>query len=124
MPQIKRKKHWSPHKQTRVRMMYEKGYTAREIAAAEGVPANSVAGIAKRYTQRISAITNPRSGQPKKITEAEKRRIRRMMKQNPLVSNKEIISTIPLNVCVKTLASYLKSEGIRPLHVGSDRTAC
>lgn len=105
-------------------MLYEQGYTASEIAAAEGVPANSVSGIAKRYTQQISAVSNPRSGQPKKITEAEKRRIRRMIKQNPLISNKEIISTIPLNVCVKTLVSYLKSEGIRPLQVGSNRTAC
>jgi transposase len=104
-------------------MMYEKRFTARQIAAAEGVPANSVAGIAKRYTQQISAMSNPRSGQPKKIGEAEKRRIRRMIMQNPLISNREIISTIPLNVCEKTLASFLKSEGIRPSHVGN-RTAC
>lgn len=47
-----------------------------------------------------------------------------MIKKDPLVTNKEIISTIPLNVCEKTLASYLKSEGICPLQVGSNRTAC
>lgn len=93
--------------------MYEKGYSAREIAAAEGIPANSVSGIAKRYIQQISAQSKPRSGQPKKMTEADKRHIKRLIQRNPFISNKEIISTVPLNVCVKTLTSYLKSEGIQ-----------
>lgn len=90
--------------------MYAKWYATHEIAAAEGVPANSVA---ERYTQQISTVSNLRSGQPKKVTEADKRRIRRMIKATPFISNKEIISTIPLHVCVKTLTSYLMSEGIQ-----------
>ncbi|TFB01974.1 hypothetical protein CCMA1212_006059 [Trichoderma ghanense] len=113
MPRIERKPHWSPHKRTRIRMMYEQGYTRKEIALKERVPPGSIYGIATRYTQQISARSQTRPGRPPKLTEYDKRHIRRLIRENPFITNQRLLSMVPTRVCVNTLTSYLKSEGIQ-----------
>ncbi|PTB75090.1 hypothetical protein M440DRAFT_1335306 [Trichoderma longibrachiatum ATCC 18648] len=76
MPKTTRKHHWSPHKRTRIRMMYEEGIPKYEFARREGVPIGSVHGIATRYTQQISAQSKPRPGRPEKLSDADKRHIK------------------------------------------------
>ncbi|TFB01592.1 hypothetical protein CCMA1212_006515 [Trichoderma ghanense] len=113
MPRTTQKQHWSPHKRTRIRVMYEQGYSRSEIARKEGVPVGSVHGIATRYTQQISAQSKPRPGRPEKLSEADKRHIKRLIRSDPCITKRQIIATIPLHVSVNTLASFLKSEGIQ-----------
>lgn len=113
MPRITQKKHWSPHKRTRIRMMYEQGYSKSQIASKEHIPKGSVHGIATQYTQQISAQSKPRPGQPKKLTKYDKRHIKRMIRENPFITNQELLNTIDLRISIKTLSAYLKSEGIQ-----------
>lgn len=44
------KKHYSPHKRTRIVTAYDLGVSPKEIALKEGIPAGSVRGIASRYS--------------------------------------------------------------------------
>ncbi|KAL7812705.1 hypothetical protein V8C26DRAFT_406346 [Trichoderma gracile] len=113
MPKTTERHHWSPHKRTRIRILYENGIPRSEIARREGVPVGSVYGIATRYTQQLSAQDKPRPGRPEKLSEADKRHIKRLIRADPSMTKRQIIDTIPLHVSVNTLANYLKSEGIQ-----------
>ena len=113
MPPRARKKQWSPHKRTRVRKMYEMGYTARQIAACEGIPQNSVSGIATRYTHQQSGRDLPRPGQPPKLSDRDKRCILRCVRESPFIQNKQLLEQTGLGCSIETLTHYLTSQGIQ-----------
>ena len=96
-------------------MMYDMGMPPREIAAKEGVPVDSIRGIAKRYRVQKSAQSSPRPGRPPVISEREKRVIMRIIAQDPFVKAKEIIIEAGLCCCERTLTRWLKNQGIQHL---------
>lgn len=106
-------KHYSPHKRTRIAVAVEKGIPKSWVAAKEGCSPNSVHGIAKRYRTQRSAVSLPRSGRPRTLTEYDKRHILRLISQNPFISNAEIKTQAGLACHVDTITRWLKSEGIQ-----------
>lgn len=107
------KTHYSPDKRTRIARDYAKGLTAAAVAARHGVSPASVYQIARRYRLQTSGQSLPRSGRPPALNHYQKRRILRLIEANPSISNTEIVAQLELPCCVRTLARFLKSEGIR-----------
>lgn len=97
-------------------MMYEQGFSKTQIALAEGVPAGTVHGIATRYTQQISGMSQERPGQPQKLSDRDKRYIMRLIEADPFIKNQEILDLIDADITIRTLNRYLQSEGIQHMH--------
>lgn len=104
---------YSPHKRTRIRMMYELGYTQRRIAFEESIPLGSVSGIISRYGQQSSAKNSPRSGRPPKLSNRDKKAIFRIINQDPFISTKDLVNYMQVSLSERTIVRWLKSEGIQ-----------
>jgi transposase len=101
------KKQYSPHKRTRIVMKYDAGIKPSIIAAEEGVPVNSIRGIAKRYRVQKSATSMKRSGRPTTITERDKRVLLRIIANNPSIKNIDLLREAGLECSISTLTRYL-----------------
>lgn len=66
--------------------MYNLGYSAVEVAHFEGVTPRAVYGIVSQYKTQNEALDWPRSGRPPKLTEYDKRHIKRIIKNLPFIS--------------------------------------
>jgi transposase len=115
-------KHYSPNKRTRISIGFQNGKSKTQIAAEEGCAPGSVHGITKRYRAQKSAVSLPRSGRPKVLTEHDKRHILRLIKQDPFISNTEIKTQAGLTCHVDTIARWLKSQGIQHTKAGRQPT--
>lgn len=106
------KKQYSPHKRTRIVTKYDAGIKPSIIAAEEGVPVNSIRGIAKRYRVKKSATSMKRCGRPATITERDKRVLLRIIANNPFIKNIDLLREAGLECSISTLTRYLKKQGI------------
>ena len=106
------KKHYSPHKRTRIVTAYDLGVSPKEIALKEGIPAGSVRGIASRYRVQKSAESSPRSSRPAVLSEREKRRIMRLIADDPFIQTRELLEKAELTCCAGTLLAWLKRAGV------------
>lgn len=93
--------------------MYEAGMKPRDIAAREGVPADSIRGIVARYTNQISTQSQPRSRRPTIITDRQKRIIIRIITNNPFIKNADLLRETGLTCEIRTLTRWLKTQGIK-----------
>ena len=106
------KKHYSPHKRTRIVTAYDLGVSPKEIALKEGIPAGWVRGIASRYRVQKSAESSPRSSRPAVLSEREKRRIMRLIADDPFIQTRELLEKAELTCCAGTLLAWLKKAGV------------
>ena len=106
------KRHHSPHTRTRIVWRYNSGVSAAQIAREEGVSRHAIYGVVRRYRDQESAADQPKSGRPRIIGERERRRILRVIAQDPHLQIRELIEEAGLSCCRATLISYLRKEGI------------
>nr|AAK16923.1 DNA transposase [Fusarium breviconum] len=106
------KRHHSPHTRTRIVWRYNSGVSASQIAREEGVSRHAIYGIVRRYRDQESAADQPKSGRPRIIGDRERRRILRVIAQDPHIQIRELIEEAGLSCCRATLISYLRKEGI------------
>ena len=113
MPRRSSRVEYSPHKRTRIYTKYSLGLSKRLIAFEEGIPEGSVSGIVKRYREQQSARSQPRPGQPSQLTDRLKRVIFRIIEQDPFISLTKLAAEAGITVTTKTLATWLRKEGIK-----------
>lgn len=106
------KKHYSPHKRTRISTSFLTALTAPEVAEKERIPVTSVYGINARYRVQKSGQSRPRSGRPPKLTTHDKTHIRRLIEGDPFVSPKELADGIENTASPLTITRWLRREGI------------
>lgn len=104
---------YSPHKRTRIVTSYNSGVSVKAISIKEGVPSPSIYGIIKRYRVQKSAKSSPRVGRPPSISIRDKRRIFQLIRDDPFISNLQLIERATLGCSVRTLSRFLKDEGIQ-----------
>lgn len=94
-------------------MLLSSGEKARVISEKEGIPLASVYGIASRYRLQKSALSQPRTGRPSKLSDRDKRHIARLIEVNPFISPADLAEEIGGHVVGSTVLRYLQSEGIK-----------
>lgn len=102
----------SPHTRTRIVWRYNSGVSATQIARDEGISRHAIYGVVRRYRDQKSGQDQPRSGRPRILGEREKRRILRVIAQDPHIQVKELIEEAGLTCSRGTILSFLKKEGI------------
>lgn len=103
MPLVTPKKHWSPHKRTKIATALSSGILACSIAEKEGLSPQAMYAIAKRYRTQISAQSLLRSGRLKIITETDKRYILRYVKKDPFISYYDLLEQTSIYCLISTL---------------------
>ncbi|KAI0125194.1 hypothetical protein BJ170DRAFT_636807 [Xylariales sp. AK1849] len=63
--------HYSPHKRTKISMMYSFGLSIKTIAYLEDVCPNTIYGIKDRYRIQKSASNKPKTGRPPKLSDRD-----------------------------------------------------
>jgi transposase len=91
-----RKKHWLPHKRTRIAALFSVGFSAAEIAEKEGLSRWSAYGIKNRYKVQKSAVSLPGRGRPPKLSPRDKRHIIRLIEQDHFISGIDLARGVGL----------------------------
>jgi transposase len=107
------KRHWSPHKRGKIVALLSAGLSGKAVAAQFNISRDAVYSLNKRYKHQINGRSNLRSGRPPLLDERHKRHIFRVIRQNPFISNHNLLKQASLPCSFSTLSRWLKSQGIQ-----------
>lgn len=111
MPRIERKPHHSPHKRIAIATAFSSSISQAAITAKYDVQRGSISGIVKWYQQQESASSNKRPGRPRILDNRGLRAIKRIVKQDPFVSTREIIDRARLQYYLTNVIRLLRKLG-------------
>lgn len=102
----------SPETRTKIVEAYQSGLSAKEVAVKYDITPRAVRAMAERYKGQKDGHDRPRSGRPPILDERQKRHILRLIKQNPLISNQELLERIGRPCSMQSVTRWLKTEGV------------
>ncbi|SCN95043.1 uncharacterized protein FFB20_09933 [Fusarium fujikuroi] len=93
--------------------MYESGVRVKDIADSAGLSRHAIYGIIRRGRAQESCKDKPRSGRPSALSDQDKSHIKILIKNNPFISYRDIISRARLRASPKTIRRWLIDEKIQ-----------
>lgn len=102
----------SPHKRALICSACQLGATLNKIANTLGENRETVRMTVQRASRRVSCITQPRNGRPSKLTAHDKRRLIRVINNNPKIIQRELHLECVPHVSKRTLQRYLRTLNI------------
>ncbi|KAJ5265420.1 hypothetical protein N7524_006438 [Penicillium chrysogenum] len=67
----------------------------------------------KKESERRDGVSKPRSGRPKKLTEADKDLILNAVRENPKITAEELLAKVDHKVTYRSIARLLNAENMR-----------
>lgn len=67
----------------------------------------------KKESERRDGVSKPRSGRPKKLTEADKDLILNAVRENPKITAEELLAKVDHKVTYRSITRLLNAENIR-----------
>ena len=92
--------------------MFLAGIHQAEIARKFNYPQSTISDLIKKYKKYGTTVDCPRSGRPREITSPAKRRIVRIINQNPHFTVSQLHEDVNLPISGSSLVLILKSKGI------------
>ncbi|SCN64388.1 uncharacterized protein FFB20_00605 [Fusarium fujikuroi] len=93
--------------------MYKSGVRVKDIADSAGLSRHAIYGIIRRGRAQESCKDKPRSGRPSALSDQDKSHIKILIKNNPFISYRDIISRARLRASPKTIRRWLIDEKIQ-----------
>ncbi|VZI00074.1 unnamed protein product, partial [Fusarium fujikuroi] len=93
--------------------MYESGVRVKDIADSAGLSRHAIYGIIRRSRAQESCKDKPHSGRPSALSDQDKSHIKILIKNNPFISYRDIISRARLRASPKTICCWLIDEKIQ-----------
>lgn len=101
------RKSYSNDLKLKIVQMHKNGLSQKDISVQLTINKSVICRIIKRYRERGSVNTAPRSGRPRKITQKNENRILRLIKSDPFMSASTIINELNLEVSSRTVQRQL-----------------
>jgi transposase len=102
----------SPHTRSVIIGMKLGGKNGVQIADELKLPRSTVYNTINQSSNRDANQSKPRSGQPKRYTARDERRVLRIVQQNPKMTWRAVMTALNLNVSKRTLQRILEEHGI------------
>lgn len=88
------------------------GQSQAGAAADFGVSRQSVSRIMQKFNTTGEFKVSPRSGRPKKLTSRNIRALKRTVLQGANITNKDLVTSIPVSIGLATVKRSLAREGL------------
>ena len=89
------------------------GRAQSDVATDSGASRMSVSRILRRFNTNGEILSKPRSGRPKVLSPRNLRAVVRTVRQDYRISQKQLVSSVPSPIHLKTVRVALFNEGLR-----------
>ena len=104
-------KELNPSQRSFILGCYYSGQKPASIAATLNIPPSTVYSTIYLASKRSQQTSQPRSGRPKILSNNDKRSIIRHIQKNPFSTYQEVINTLHLSICRRTLYTIINETG-------------